>query len=279
MHDYRGTVSLITGASKGLGAAYAEELARRGSSLVLLARSGPALDEIADGVRSRHGVEVVTVVADLGSGNGIDSLLAELDRRNLAVDLVVNNAGMGAVGPFLGGELTTDLDSVALNVTALMSMTHAFGRRMAERGSGGIINVASTAAFQPMPFQASYAASKAFVLSFSEAVAEELRGTPVRVMAAHPGATATGFFDQTSHTMDTRFADATDRVAARTLDDFARGRAASYPGRPLFRAMTWAPRFLSRRVATRLGGAFNRRTGLDNATNAGRKRVEPGLSR
>ncbi|MEQ3552955.1 SDR family oxidoreductase [Pseudonocardia nematodicida] len=268
MYDYRGTVSLVTGASTGLGAAYADELARRGSALVLVARRAAALDEVAARIRVRHGVQVTTLPADLGRPEDVTALLEEIDRRDRPVDLVVNNAGMSAVGPFLDGRPDRDLDSIALNVTALVTLTHGFGRRMAARGRGGIINVASTAAFQPMPFQATYGAGKAFVLSFTEALAEELRGGPVRVMAAHPGATATGFFDRTSHTMDAAAADPADRVAARTLDDFARGRPASYPGRPAFRAMTWLPRLVSRRLAARLAGGFNRRSGVDRATNA-----------
>src|SRR5690606_37197410 len=120
-----------------------------------------------------------------------------------------------------------------LNISALLTLTHALGGQMVALGAGGIINVASTAAFQPMPYQASYAATKAFVLSFTEAVAEELRGTGVRIMGAHPGATDTGFFDSSSHVMDPRVTDSPAFVASRTLDDFARGRSASYPGRRL----------------------------------------------
>ena len=140
-------------------------------------------------------------------------------------------------------------------------LTHAIGADMVARGSGGIVNVSSTAAFLPLPYQATYAATKAFVLSFTEALAEELRGTGVRVMAAHPGAIATGFFDGTSATMDAR-ADAPAVVAARTLDDFTRRRAASYPGRAVTRAMTWPARVLPRTMVARVAGGFNRRQRL-----------------
>ncbi|GAA3124028.1 hypothetical protein GCM10020001_050980 [Nonomuraea salmonea] len=132
---------------------------------------------------------------------------------------------------------------------------------MVARGSGGVINVSSTAAFQPMPYQASYAATKAFVLSFTEALAEELRGTGVHVMAAHPGAIATGFFDGTSATIDPR-ADTPAAVAARTLDDYARRRPVSYPGSPVNRMMTWPARLLPRTAVARIAGAFNRRQHL-----------------
>ncbi|RSM69342.1 hypothetical protein DL991_40040 [Amycolatopsis sp. WAC 01375] len=130
-----------------------------------------------------------------------------------------------------GRPLEPQLNSVGLNVSGLLTLTHAIGTELASRGSGGIINVSSTAAFQPMPYQASYAATKAFVLSFSEALAEEPRGTGVHVMVAHPGAISTGFFDGTSATIDPRVADEPARVAARTLDDYARRRAVSYPAK------------------------------------------------
>ncbi|WP_311771302.1 SDR family NAD(P)-dependent oxidoreductase [Actinophytocola algeriensis] len=131
-----------------------------------------------------------------------------------------------------------------------------------------MINVSSTAAFQPMPYQASYAATKAVVLSFTEALAEELRGSGVHVMTAHPGAIATGFFDGTSATIDPA-ADTAATVAARTLDDYARRRAVSYPGRRVHRALTWPARLLPRTVVTRVAGAFNRRHGLHEVVDIG----------
>lgn len=163
---------------------------------------------------------------------------------------------------FLGRPLEPQLRTVNLNISGLLVLTHAIGNELVARGSGGIINVSSGAAFQPMPYQASYAATKAFVLSFTEALAEELRGTGVHVMAAHPGAIATGFFDGTSATIDPRAADAPATIAARTLDDYARRRAASYPGRAVNRVLTWPARLLPRTVVARLSGAFNRSQGL-----------------
>lgn len=168
----------------------------------------------------------------------------------------------GSAGPFLSRPLEAQLRTVGLNISGVLALTHAIGGDMAARGSGGIINVSSTAAFQPLPYQASYAATKAFVLSFSEALAEELRGTGVHVMAAHPGAVATGFFDGTSATIDPAAADTPATVAAQSLDDYARGRTASYPGRGINRLMTWAARLLPRRAVARVAGAFNRRLRL-----------------
>ncbi|MEU4409039.1 SDR family oxidoreductase [Streptosporangium sp. NPDC023963] len=265
MYRYRGVTALVTGASKGLGAAYAHELARRGAHLVLVARSGDALRRVADEIREAHQADVDPVTADLTEPDGVTGLIAELDRRGRTVDLLVNNAGAGAVGPFLSSSLRRNVSSVELNVTALMSLTHVLGGRMVERGNGGIINVASTAAFQPMPYQAGYAATKAFVLSFTESLAEELRGTGVRVMGAHPGATDTGFFDGTSATMNPAFTDAPEGVAVKTLDAFAKGAVNSYPGRAVNRVATWVPRALPRTTVTRLTGHLNRRLGLHRA--------------
>ena len=263
MHTYRGTTTLVTGASRGIGAAYAIELARRGSNLVLVARSLSALDELATRIRAAHDVDVTTVAADLTDRAEVTNLLHTLDESGTTINLLLNNAGMGATGPFLDRPLEPNLVSVDLNISALVVLTHAFGNRMAARGGGGIINVCSTAAFQPMPYQASYAATKAFVVSFTEAVAEELRGTGVRIIAAHPGGTDTGFFDTTSHTMDPRVVDSPERVASATLDDFARGRSASYPGRLTNRIGSWASRFLPRTTTARIAGRLNRTIGLD----------------
>lgn len=269
MNDgFRGVTALVTGASKGLGRAYALELARRGARVVLLARSAPDLRELAAHIGEQHGGGQLpeVVVGDLAAADGPERVLGELRDRGLTVDLLLNNAGMGSVGPFLDRPLEPQLRSVALNVGGLLALTHAIGVDMVARGSGGIINVSSTAAFQPMPYQASYAATKAFVLSFTEALAEELRGTGVHVMAAHPGAVATGFFDGTSATIDPG-ADTPDTVAADTLDDYARRRAVSYPGRRVNRALTWVARPLPRTVVARVAGAFNRRQGLHEVTD------------
>ncbi len=267
MHAYTNTTALVTGASKGLGEAYARELASRGAHLVLVARSADTLHALADEIRTTHSVRVDVIAADLSDRQAPQRVVDTVDGLGLDVDLLVNNAGMGAVGPFFSRPLSPNLQSVDVNVTALVGLVHLLGARMVERGSGGIVNVASTAAFQPMPYQASYAATKAFVLSFTEAVAEEVRGTGVRVMAAHPGATATGFFDRTTVSINPRFADASVGVAARTLDDFARGRAVSFPGRVSQRTGVWASRVLPRTTVTRLTGALNRRLGLHDVSD------------
>lgn len=261
--DYHGITALVTGASKGLGRAYALELARRGARSILLARSESGLRQLAAEIRELHGgPEPEVVIGDLAAPDGPGRILAELRARGLSVDLLVNNAGAGSVGPFLDRPLVPQLSTVGLNVDGLLALTHALGAEMVARGSGGIINVSSTAAFQPMPFQATYAGTKAFVLSFTEALADELRGTGVHVMAAHPGGVATGFFDGTTATIDARLADTPEYVAGRTLDDYARRRSVSYPGRPLTRWITWIGRLLPRPAVVCLAGRLNRRLGF-----------------
>lgn len=261
--DYRGVTALVTGASKGLGRAYALELARRGARVILLARSEKDLRTLAEEIRElRLGPEPEVITGDLATPEGPELILQELRDRGLAVDLLPNNAGAGSAGPFLRRPLGPQLSSVGLNVSGLLALTHAIGADMVARGSGGIINVSSTAAFQPMPYQATYAATKAFVLSFTEALAEELRGTGVHVMAAHPGAIATGFFDGTTATIDPRATDTPEYVAARTLDDYTRRRSVSYPGRALTRALTWVARPLPRTAVVRVAGMLNRRLRL-----------------
>lgn len=268
-HDFTDVTVLVTGASKGLGRAYALELARRGARLILLARSEGPLRELAAEIREQHGgPDAEVVVGDLAAPDGPERILRELRDRRLTVDLLLNNAGAGSVGPFLRRPLGAQVGTVGLNISGLLALTHAIGAELVARGSGGIINVSSTAAFQPMPYQASYAATKAFVLSFTESLAEELRGTGVHVMAAHPGAIATGFFDGTTATIDPRAADTPERVAAHTLDDYARGRAVSYPGRAVNRAMTWPARLLPRTAVVRIAGALNRRLRLDEVVDA-----------
>ncbi|MFV2085360.1 SDR family NAD(P)-dependent oxidoreductase [Micromonospora sp. LOL_021] len=262
MHSFAGTTALITGASKGIGEAYARELASRGAALVLVARSTEALEKLAATLRQTHQSQIVVLAADLSDRAAPHAIVDTLAEQRVEIDLLINNAGMGAVGPFLTRPLAPNVDSVELNITALMGLVHSVGGRMLERGHGGIINVSSVAGFQPMPFQASYAATKAFVLSFTEALAEELHDTAVRVMAVHPGPVATGFFDGTTAKMHTR-AVPPERIAAKSLDDFARGKEISFPGGLSDRGIAFASRLLSRKRAARLSGNLNRRAGFD----------------
>lgn len=267
MHSYANSTALITGASRGIGEAYARQLAVRGADLVLVARSATALEGLARELRERYGAKATVLGVDLVSRESPQRIVDALSERGLEVDLLINNAGMGAVGPFLTRPFGPNVDSVDLNITALMGLTHVLGRRMLERDRGGIMNVASVAAFQPMPYQASYGASKAFVLSFTEALAEELRGSRLRVMAVHPGPVKTGFFDSTTATLHPK-AVSPERIAIRSLDDFVRGRTISFPGGISDRGIAFVSRVLSRTRVARLSGDFNRRAGHDQVSDA-----------
>ena len=185
--------ALITGASSGIGAEIARELARRGHGVTLVARREERLLELSSELAVEHGVRAGVITADLAGREGRDRLAAELGRLELEVDVLINNAGFGLHEDFLDGDRERQLDMVALNCEAVVDLSSRYGRGMSARGSGTIINIASTAAFQPLPGSATYAASKAFVLSLSEALHEELRGSGVTVTAVCPGPVRTEF--------------------------------------------------------------------------------------
>ena len=220
--------AVITGASSGLGAIFAEQLAKRGHSLVLAGRDEARLSAVAQ--RIDQNVELV--VGDLGTDKGVDALIAHLANRE--IDVLVNNAGFGTYGPFAEIDAEREHELVAVNVDALTRLTHAVLPKMLARGRGGILNVASTIAFQPGTYQATYGASKAFVLSLSQALWAETRGTGVTVTALCPGPTRTGFVDalgsDVSHTAVYRRLAAPEPVVAAGLRALDRGRAVVVPG-------------------------------------------------
>jgi len=183
----------VTGASGGIGVDLAECYARDGYDLILTARSEDALKSVATRLSNAFGVKATAIANDLGAIGGGKKLADEIAKRGLTVDVLVNNAGFGHAGALTTAPLATSLGMIDLNVRALVELTHLYWDEMLKRGRGGVLNVASTAAFQPGPLMAIYYASKAFVLSFSEALWEEARGTGVHVSCLCPGATASGF--------------------------------------------------------------------------------------
>ena len=189
----QGQVALITGASAGIGVDLAECFARDGYDLILTARSEPALQEVANRLAQAHGVQAHVIAQDLGAIGGGTALAQAIKQRGLAVDVLVNNAGYGHAGALTSSDLPTQLGMIDLNVRALVELTYHFWNDMLTKGRGGVLNVASTAAFQPGPLMANYYASKAYVLSFSEALWEEARGTGVHVSCLCPGPTVSKF--------------------------------------------------------------------------------------
>ena len=194
MIHYQDHWAVVTGASSGLGRGLAARLADRGMSLVLTGRNKTRLDEAANQIsRATPRVKVETVATDLSTQSGVSVLLDHVGDR--PIEVLVNNAGFGSYGPFAEAEAEREADEVAVDVNAVITLARAFLPGMLARRSGGILNVASTIAFQPAPYQAVYGASKAFVLSFSQALWAEARGAGVAVTALCPGPTRTGFVD------------------------------------------------------------------------------------
>ncbi|MFI9725110.1 SDR family NAD(P)-dependent oxidoreductase [Streptomyces sp. NPDC052092] len=187
--------ALVTGASSGLGREFAARLAARGHDLVLVARSRDRLEAVAEELTKAHGVTVHVLVHDLARPGAGRAVARELAERSLTVGLLVNNAGFGTAGRFEEIPAERDHDLLMVNVVALVDLTHALLPGMLERGSGAVLNVGSTAGYQPSPYLSVYSASKTFVLNFSLALRQEYRGRGIRVTALCPGPVETRFFE------------------------------------------------------------------------------------
>jgi short-subunit dehydrogenase len=186
--------TLITGASSGIGEAFARRLAAEKHNLFLVARSEQKLKDLCYELAERHGIDTKYAAVDLIEVDSDIEVYETTEKLGIEVDWLINNAGFGSMGDFAELDLERELEMIELNITAVVALTHHYLNRMRERRRGTIINVSSGASFQPIPFFATYAATKAFVTSFTEAIAEENRPFGVRVMALCPGTTETGFF-------------------------------------------------------------------------------------
>ncbi|MFE6763191.1 SDR family NAD(P)-dependent oxidoreductase [Streptomyces sp. NPDC057689] len=189
------TTALVTGASSGLGAEFAAQLAARGHDLVLVARSEDRLTALAERLEAAHGVRAHVLVQDLAEPGAARAVADRLDALGLRIGLLVNNAGFGTCGRFEDIDAGRDHDQLMVNVVALVGLTHALLPGMLERGAGAVVNVASTAAFQPAPYFAVYSSAKAFVLNFGLSLRQECRGRGVRVLTLCPGPVDTPFFE------------------------------------------------------------------------------------
>jgi len=254
----QGETVLITGASSGIGRELARLFAGDGADLVLIARSEGGLRELAGELAATYGAEAQVVPADLTRPASPGEIVQALARRRIAVDVLVNNAGFGARGPVAEIGVERQLEMIEVNVAALTRLTALLLPGMLQRRRGAILNVASTAAFQPGPNQAVYCATKAYVLSFTEALAEEVRGSGVQVSCLAPGATDTGFAAQAGM-LGTRLfrrgvMDA-GRVARAGQDGLRRGKTLVIPGlrnRVLAFSVRLSPRVLVTRVSAYL---------------------------
>jgi short-subunit dehydrogenase/uncharacterized protein YndB with AHSA1/START domain len=260
MIHYQDRWAVVTGASSGLGRGLATRLADRGMSLVLTGRNAARLDEAAQHIRrATPGVKVETVAADLSIRTGVSALLDHVGGR--AIEVLVNNAGFGSYGPFAEADPERETDEVAVDVSAVITLARAFLPGMLARGSGGILNVASTIAFQPAPYQAVYGASKAFVLSFSQALWAEARAAGVAVTALCPGPTRTGFVDalgaDVGRTAIYRRLAAPEPVIEAGLRALDKGRAVVVPG-VRNKLLASSGRFMPHEWITRVSGRLLR---------------------
>jgi uncharacterized protein len=250
------TTSLVTGATAGIGAAFARRLATDGHDLVLVARDEKRLTASAADLRERHGAEVEVLPADLATDEGIASVEARLRRPDAPVDVLVNNAGFGNKGTFLEAPMADELRMLRLHCEAVLRLTAAAAEGMRERGRGFVINVASVAAFMP---RGTYSASKAWVVRFTESTAIELAGSGVRFLALCPGFVRTEFHDRAGMKAENvpswAWLDA-DKVVAAALRDLARGRTVSVPD-PRYKVAA----ALARHIPSNLYGAATAKAG------------------
>lgn len=251
-------VTLITGASSGIGESFARKLAALGHNLLLVSRSEDKLIMVCNEVGRSHNIRAEYFAVDLSRPNAAQSLFEETRKRDLEIDLLINNAGFGSMGDFAQLDLNRELNMIDLNIRSLVELTHRFLQPMRERKSGAIMNVASTAAFQPVPFMATYAATKAFVLSFSEALWEENRTYGIKVMALCPGVTETNFFEASSMLRPpARTSQTPEEVVDVGLRALARGKSSVISGWTN-RLMVESERLVSRKFVLRAAGAVMR---------------------
>ncbi|MEG5264480.1 SDR family oxidoreductase [Pseudomonas sp. JDS28PS106] len=249
--------ALITGASSGIGLAMAEALARRGRSLILVARRRDLLETIALELTQRFDVEVLFRACDLGEPLRLSGFLLELEDGAHQIDLLVNAAGIGSGGPFLAQDWSTEQDLIDLNILALTRLCHTVGNLMAVQGGGQILNVASVAGFKPGPWMSTYSASKAYVLHFSEAFREEARKSGVKVSVLCPGPTRTAFFRTARLQVNEQNMMTPEEVALYTVRALAKNRAVIIPGAGN-RWRAFSPRLVSRWLARQISGYRNK---------------------
>ncbi|WP_282084795.1 SDR family NAD(P)-dependent oxidoreductase [Streptomyces tendae] len=248
------TTALITGSTAGLGAAFARRLAADGHDLVLVARDTERLREQATELHDRHGIEAEVLTADLSTDAGIDAVAGRLSDRRNPVDLLINNAGFGNKGRFLDVSMADELTMLKVHCEAVLRLTSAAVEAMRERGRGGVVNVASVAAFVP---RGTYGASKAWVVQFTQGVAKDLAGSGVRLMALAPGFVRTEFHERagmgTDNIPNWMWLDA-DNVVAAALADLSRGKSLSIPD-PRYKTLMGAAKLVPRGM---LGGITSR---------------------
>lgn len=262
MNEFRGKTALITGASGGIGLECARQLAAAGANLVLVARSADKLEQVAADLR-KSDITVSIIVADLAALDGVEKIVSSLNASGTHVEILINNAGVGDSGFFHESDFSKQLSMIQLNISSLVALTHQLLPGMVSRRYGRILNVASTAAFQPGPLMSVYYASKAFVLSFSEAIKNELDGTGVSVTALCPGPVETGFQVaagiQKTRLLRSGMLMPVETVARVGLTSLIRCKAVVIPG-VMTQIMATGVRFLPRSVVVKLARYYQSAT-------------------
>ncbi|WP_212004437.1 SDR family oxidoreductase [Chitinophaga sp. HK235] len=224
MKSLKGKTVLVTGASSGIGEAFAKQFAAYGCHLVLTARSGDKLHQTARELSSAYGIQATVITADLSRPGAGKELAAAIWQQQLEIDILINNAGFGKWAGFLHETPETYQDMIQLNTTTIVELSHLFLPYMLKKKSGGIINIGSTGSFQPAPYIAVYCATKAFVLSFSEALYGEYRDNGVTVTAVCPGNTETAFFRVANANTKGMPAATPEQVASEGVRAFLKGK-------------------------------------------------------
>jgi short-subunit dehydrogenase len=252
MDNWRGKWVLITGASAGIGRAFAFELAAGGADLILTARRGDRLTELANELHAKYKIEVEVFAADLAQPNGPARVFEFTSRNGFEVELLINNAGFGVYGEFAKADLSRQLEMIQVNIAAVVHLTHLYLPPMITRRHGDILILASTAAFQGVPYLNAYAATKAFDLHFAEALAAEVKEYGIRVCALCPGSTTSEFFEVAGQPKNVlRKRESAEKVARVGLKALAGGKSYVISG---FKNYLGAhvQRLLPRRMVTRV---------------------------
>jgi uncharacterized protein len=259
MLPYKSSTALITGASGGLGEAFAEQLAQRGCNLLLVARSEDKLQTLAQRLQQQHRIKATVIAADLASSSAVEQLIIDVKKKNLDVDLLVNNAGFGIFERFLESPLQRQMEQVDVNIRALVTLTYAFAPGMVAKRKGGVINLASSAGFQPLAGANIYAASKSFVILFSEALAQELVKQHVHVLAVCPGPVATAFYADKKPDIGRNQMDDPKSIVREVLRAFDRGKRVLIPGKFSVRMNAFAVRLFPRTLIARIAEGTTRK--------------------
>lgn len=264
MSDPGRRTALVTGASSGLGVQFVRRFAADGCDVVLVARSGAVMEELAAEIEERHGVRTVVFPKDLSEPHAAADVMANIEERGVQVDALVNNAGFSTYGPFAQTDLDTTMQMLHVNMLTLTELTRRCLPGMIERGWGRVLNLGSVGSFGPAPMTAAYAATKAYVLSLSLALREELKGTGVTVTALCPGPTETGFQGRAEMAESALVAGkdlpGSVQVADAGYEAMTRGRPYLVTGASS-RMFAFGSRFLPRTTAGRIAGQAQRRTG------------------